>query len=254
MPIQMGKHRIAFWLHKTTGPATYFFKGVYLALSPFEFFWKRYMESNLNDPEVYDSIEKYLKEGAIFLDIGANMGVFSLLAAKQKNARVFAFEPSFRELQRFHHNITINPTIGDKITVFPYGLADREKTQTFYLSPAHHSGMNSVLDLSSITKENTPVQCHFNKISNLLSVAMLQQVALCKIDVEGYEVEVLRGLEESMPYLNEAVFIVEISPAYLKQAGATKEDIYEFFGRWNFTGSDSPPTDGRQYNELFIRK
>ena len=253
-PIRLGKHRLSYVLHRKLGPAIYSFKGINITLSPYEFFWKRYMDGNLNDPEVYFCIEHYLPKGGVFLDIGANMGVFSLLAAKKKSAKVLSFEPSYRELQRFHQNISVNPDLSNNITLIPYGLADSDKVQTFYLSPAHHSGMNSVLDLSSFTQENMKVDCQFTTLDAILSPTILNQINLCKIDVEGYEVGVLHGLEKSMRYLLDTTFVVEISPAYLNEAGFSKEDIYNFFGKWNFVGHNSSPTDGRQYNEIFIRQ
>lgn len=84
-PINFGKHRISKYLHYIVGRAIYKHKGFLLNLSQYEFEWKRIVRDNFTDMEVYQWIDEILPDqNGVFIDIGANIGVFSLYAASKK--------------------------------------------------------------------------------------------------------------------------------------------------------------------------
>jgi hypothetical protein len=72
------------------------------------------------EPHVTDAIVKHLKPGDVFLDIGANIGYFTLLAASivQDGGKVISFEPNPQNLQLLYSSIVENPF--DNITIYPY--------------------------------------------------------------------------------------------------------------------------------------
>ena len=71
------------------------------------------------------------KKNKVMFDIGANMGVYSIFYAKKFNSKVFAFEPSIRNLDLLTRNITLNG-LEKNITVFSNPLYNEDKISVFF--------------------------------------------------------------------------------------------------------------------------
>lgn len=198
------------------------------------------------NPYVTSAISQYLSEGGVFLDIGANHGVFSLLAAKNPNTKVFAFEPSSRELSRLWKNLALNQK--NNVSVFSYGLSDVEKSQKLVLGDLQNLGRNS---LPEIMEGKTSCDCHFSTLPHLLGENMLRQTRVCKIDVEGQEMMILNSIKGCMHLFKESVFIVEISPRFLSKLGIRAEDVYQFFEQHGFKYQFGNPQGFAQWDEFF---
>jgi FkbM family methyltransferase len=250
--IKRGKHRISRLLTSVLGMATYRVGPFKLDLNPHEFFWRNFMLGKLTDSDVQQAISKYLGEGGVFIDIGANIGYFSLFAAIDRKAHVFAFEPSQREIARISRNIALN-NASNRVILFPFGISERNEELSLNISPLAHPGMNSVLDLSDVANVETQETAVFYSLGDLLSDQILKRVSVCKIDVEGFEPMVLKGIADKMPLMLKAVFIVEISPEYLEKGGYSKDFIYTFFEKYGFVASIGKSQPG-QYNEIFSRE
>ncbi len=133
-----------------------------------------------------------LQPGDVVFDVGANAGLFTVIAARQvgANGRVYAFEPGQRELELLHHNVSINNLTN--ITIIPYAISDRNGTAQFAVA--------SDGALSSLGKTNHPEQKIIGwetvQTITLDSFAKDQGIArvdFLKIDVEGAERSVVRG-------------------------------------------------------------
>lgn len=225
---------------------TFNYGGVKLLAGPVAYL-DRYiiLGKNIN-PLVTSACKQHLKEGGVFLDIGANHGVFSLLAAKNAKVNVFAFEPSSRELARFWKNLALNPT--NNISVLSYGIGDSEKKQALALAPSTNPGTNS---LPVIYHSKKSELCHFSSLIHLLSQQVLARSRVCKLDVEGQELIILRTLQPHMSLLRQCVFIVEISPPFLSKLGQSADDIYEFFLHAGFRYQLGPQPDLYQWDDIF---
>jgi FkbM family methyltransferase len=129
-------------------------------------------------------LQMLLKGGGDFLDIGANIGSFTLIASEQEQARVYAFEPhpeTFRMLQR---NVELNRR--DNASLFNAALGQREG-QVFLTDEPGSAGNH----IASHEGERTvAVPC--NRADTICT-----QHGICpqyvKIDVEGFEYDVLAG-------------------------------------------------------------
>lgn len=216
---------IARLLEKVLGYAVFEYGGIKLTAGPYayldHFIIKKY---NIN-PHVTSAISQYLSQGGVFLDVGANHGVFSLLAAKNSNVNVFAFEPSPRELKRLWKNLQLNSSCNN-ISVLSYGLGEIEGKCDFLLNGNDNPGMNS---LPNILGKGKKVQCHFSSIRKLLSDDILKQARLCKLDVEGQEMFILNSLKNHMDLLKQCVFVIEMHPRFTPKTGFKIDDIYQFF-------------------------
>lgn len=249
-PVERGKHFLGQLLSRTLGHAIYMVDGVKLELNPAGWLDRELMCGKAHNPIVSEVIAHSLKDGGTFVDVGANIGYFSLLAARMKGVRVLAFEPSPRELARLHRNVALNRA--SNVTVLPYGLADVDGVFWLNLAGDSNPGMNSLVDLSEFASCVERVPCTCVRIGSVLSESVLRDVRVCKIDVEGAEVGVLQGMAAVMPLMTKAVFAVEVSPLYLARAGFSPRHIYDFFAQWGYTPRFGPSQQGH-YDDVFVR-
>jgi|GEM_PF-1369439 len=247
-PVQRGKEFVARVLDRCLGEtivrvgAVKFWVGVRSRLDR-EILYRR-----THDQRVIDVLRRELKPGRAFLDVGANCGYFSVLANIELGARVFAFEPSTRELRRLFMNLALNSC--GEVTVFPTALGAEYSMRTFHLADVDNPGMNSLVDLRGVRPYVAEVSVLVGRLQDFVAPPLLRAIAVVKIDVEGFEMEVLRGLECSMQHLGAVIFVVEVTPSYLARAGAKVDEIYQFFTRHGFEpelGKQASP----QWDEVF---
>ena len=236
----------AKFLELLLGPATFNYGGVNLIAGPVAYLDRFIILGQNINPLVTSAIKHSLKDGGVFLDIGANHGVFSLLAAKNPNIQVFAFEPFARELNRFWRNLALNPT--NNVSVLAYAISDVEKKQLMALASDENPGRNSLPAISPSTRSET---CHFSSLINLLSPDVLKRARVCKLDVEGQEMLILKSLQSHMTLLKNCVFIVEITPDFLAKINFSADDIYQFFTKAGFRAQFGPRPEECQWDEIF---
>jgi FkbM family methyltransferase len=229
-------------------PIPYKINDIELYLNPSAFVDQSLIYLNSHDDEVNKWIDKYITKNDTFLDIGANIGYFSLYAAKIKNCNVIAFEPSQRELIRFYQNIIRNKL--NNITLYPFGLGKESLTTTLNLASFQNPGQNSILKNLNFTSTEQQI-VNIKRLSEVVTTEQLKQIRLIKIDVEGYEINVLEGMQDCMIFLQNAKFVIEITTFIdsIEQSTDAKL-IYTFFKKNGFNPFFGLKNN-HQYNELF---
>lgn len=165
----------------------------------------------------YD-IEKYYKEGTEILDIGANIGYNSLMFSDY--GPVYAFEPVFHKLVTLNVE---NNKLKHPIHVIPNALSDKKETVDMYFpNVVEKTGLRNYGGTSmygSKENENIHVECY--KLDDIYTGIP----SVIKIDVEGHELQVLKGAEyvikKFMPTILIELFDFENNEAakYLKSLG-----------------------------------
>jgi FkbM family methyltransferase len=139
-------------------------------------------------------VEKFLQPGMTVLDIGAHQGLYTLLASKRvgSSGRVFSFEPSPRERRALRLNLALN--FCPNVAVQALALGSQETTADLFVVQGSQTGCNSLRppEVLSATK---PVRVCVTTLDQWLSLNRIQQVDFIKLDVEGAELEVLKGAE-----------------------------------------------------------
>lgn len=247
VPFEKGKYFLGKLIYRIMGYGVYSFDGIKMKLNPISLIDRKIITSKNHDPDVKNLIDKELNDGGVYIDIGANIGYFCLLAALKKNIEVVAFEPSPRERNRLYDNISLNNF--NNVSVFPYALSDRTQKLKLGIARDWNPGLNSfVVDLGSERVDSVEVNCY--SFDSIVTDEMLARTKLVKIDVEGYEMTVLNGMKKSMPKLQTAKFILEINSAFLQKAGGSVEMVYDFFSSYGFTPQKGLST--RTYDETFF--
>jgi FkbM family methyltransferase len=124
---------------------------------------------------------------AIFIDVGANVGLYSCIAGTHRAAaRIVAFEPDPRNLAGLTRNIALN-RLDDLIEARPQAVGEAEGEALFHVAPLANSG------LSAIRPDGT----HRVRVTSLDRAFPLRgETIAVKIDVEGHEPSVLRGAQD----------------------------------------------------------
>jgi FkbM family methyltransferase len=139
------------------------------------------------EPDAIAVISALVGEGDICLDIGANVGALTLAMARVVGPRgkVYAFEPGPLTFPRLARNIELNPSIRGRVVALQVGVADKPGT-LYWNEEADNRGNATLLRASG-----TPVQVV--SIDGFFADKPLRELRFVKIDVEGMELEVLRG-------------------------------------------------------------
>jgi FkbM family methyltransferase len=163
-----------------------------------------------------------LRPGFTFVDVGANLGYYSLGAGRRvgEEGRVFAFEPNPTTLARLRRNVALSQ--GGMIRVFDCALADAPGEAVLHapLEPAMHghaSLMNQ--DWAGNVKTTVPVR----RLDDVLGET-LSRLDTIKIDAEGSELAVLRGAERLVRTFKPSI-LVELNRETAGSFGYTPLDI-----------------------------
>ena len=132
---------------------------------------------------------------AIFMDIGANVGHHSIFLSKFAS-QVLAFEPYPKVNMQFKQQIAHNSI--SNIQIFETGLSDRRETLNYYAPTGNNEGIGS-FDESSIGKGNTSYgKLELQEGDQVIESDSWKNIKLIKIDVEGFEKKVIKGLSRTI--------------------------------------------------------
>jgi FkbM family methyltransferase len=202
-----------------------------------------------------------LRHGDVFLDIGANAGVWVLMAAQQVGSQgnVFAFEPQAQPFADLEANIRANE-FGNvrtfKSAVGPIsGCAVLTNLHPGHSGIAHlrNVGTNGYYDSDC----STPITLMAgNDVSKLILDAIAGRSCRVgiKIDVEGYEAEVIKSIGTLLQSEQTSFIIIEVCAAHLARFGVTPERLYELVSQFRFFPTVRSAPGDEQYDEVFVRK
>ena len=161
-----------------------------------------------------------LRENDLFADIGANIGVFSVLASVNAGAKTIAIEPVPATYSRLVRNIQANEMSG-KICPRQVGVGNE---QGEFLFSTNHDTVNHVLSDREI-KENVPaVKVNVDTIDKIFES---ECPCLIKMDVEGFEWPALQGAKRTMSDPRLKAIIIEINGSG-SNYGISDDDIHSF--------------------------
>ena len=134
-------------------------------------------------------VKKKLKKNSNAIDIGANLGYFSILFSSIiKQGKVYSFEPEKKNFKKLIDNIKLN----NCKNILPYniGLGNSKSQQKLYLTNEINEGGHHILNSNSSNRQYQTINTE--KLDNIIKDK--KKFEIVKIDVEGYELEVLKGM------------------------------------------------------------
>lgn len=169
---------------------------------------------------------------AVIFDVGANIGAITLpLARRHPSAQLHSFEPTYFALEKFRHNLELNPALAARVTVNPCFVGSTSGTTPeaqAYASwrvdgstaadvHAMHFGLKMA---STVTRTS---------LDDYVAAHQIPKVHLIKIDTDGHEFEVLAGAQKliatSRPRL-----VLEMCPYILEEKRLTLKDYVDMIG------------------------
>jgi FkbM family methyltransferase len=172
------------------------------------------------EPFELELFTRELEPGMVVLDVGANIGCYSLLAARRvgPSGRVYAFEPDPRTRPSLEYNVRANGLTN--VTIVPKAASDAAGRRTLYLSrSASHSGLAHSMDERSIVGTRTVDTVRID------DVVAGQPVDVVKMDIEGHEPAALRGMEDTLARSPEVRLFLEFNPVALQAAGSDQDSF-----------------------------
>lgn len=216
------------------------------------------MEAHFGDLTNYYAIRGYddhrvaeavatLRPGEAFIDVGANAGLFSLLAAKAVGpaGAVLAFEPQAAMADLLRRNRGLNRA--DCIHVFEFALGVRTE-RTRITRASGHSGIafiDEAGDEAILVVDPADMKALFEALVG-------ERGTMIKIDVEGYEAVVVRALAPILARLRVRTCIVEIDQHNLQRAGSSPAELYQMMESAGFRPVFGPGGSDH-YDEVFER-
>ncbi len=193
-----------------------------------------------------------LRPDDCFIDVGANVGSYTVLASSAIGARTICFEPVPSTYQRLKANIRLNAMEG-RVSAYNCGLGESETTIQF---STDQNCMNHVI--ASTEEVSASVDVKVKSLDSTLS----ESPFLIKIDVEGYELPVLRGAKNTLrdECLNAVILELNSSGA---RYGFEDQEIVDLLMEYGFRAYQYQPferslnlIDGKNQtsgNTLFLR-
>jgi FkbM family methyltransferase len=173
------------------------------------------IRSRTFEPFEVQLFKESLEPGMTVLDIGANIGYYTLLAATivGPGGRVYAFEPDPRTVKSLVANVKANRL--SNVTVIPKVASDSKQLLEFQQSRiATYSGLHSSMPEDSIVGTALVESIAVDDVLDGASVDVI------KCDVEGEEPAVLRGMQRTLRKSPNLRLLVEFNPMALRSAGA----------------------------------
>lgn len=172
-----------------------------------------------HEPGTKQTIKRAVHPGMTVIDVGANIGYFSLLLAKLvgPQGKVYAVEPSKGNLDYLQKNVKLNKM--SNIQIIPFAAGARSESRKLYI---HAAGSQN-----SFYARGGNIDAEQVEIVSLNRV-ITEQVHFAKIDVEGHEIEVLKGMNRILQATPEIRLIIEWNSKTLQRAGRLPQALPEF--------------------------
>jgi len=204
-----------------------------------------------SEPETADFVRRFLKPGMVFVDVGAHLGEYTLLAASLlgSSGHVHAFEPGPEVFEILRRNIQLNRCAN--VTASPEAVWEEETLVNFEVNS--EPSLSAVQMRNEGTDGSATIEVRAITLDHYFADPLMPRPNLIKVDVEGAELQVLRGATSLLvlPPSQAPIVIFEYGPSNTKRFGYSADDTIQFlrehgyavyiWGRGMFTALDGPP-------------
>jgi FkbM family methyltransferase len=213
-------------------------------LDPISDFGLKVMKTGSYEKEMTEQISSFLKPGDCFVDLGSNEGYFSIIASALvgKTGKVIAIEPQQRLWEVITYNSMLNSCFN--IQLMPFGISSKTGETTMNLYPSLNTGASSLssnfnfkISFGGIRKKIYGQQKIYTKTLDELKNSIPNSIKLIKIDIEGFELEALKGSEHLLKQHTFNYILVEIHPAALSAMSQNEAELIDFVTKFGYRKS-----------------
>lgn len=163
-------------------------------------------------------LQRVLRPGSIFFDVGANIGAYTLIASEHAQVRVFSFEPNPRACAQLRQNVELNRR--GNVVIVPLAVGDQ--VGPVRMTDGADLSTNRVVSSAVANVESIEVPCQ--KLDLFCREFSVHPSAV-KIDVEGTEIDVLRGFRDE--HFQTDLFLIE---------RGERAEIHSLMAGWGYNG------------------
>lgn len=188
------------------------------------------------EPVLTDYIQRTLKTGDVFIDIGANIGYYTILASRLVGAsgQVFAIEASPSICASLRHHIALNAA--SNVTVINAAIYRERAELPLYMHEATNIGATTIMaDVAQRRDTAIEAVVQAMPLADAVPVQDIRRARMIKIDVEGAEWPVLQGIADLLAHMSpETELVIEIDPQALRDQGTSTEAFLAVFAAAGF--------------------
>ena len=173
---------------------------------------------------------KTFTENDIFYDIGANIGLYSIMAAKFLQANVYAVEIDLMNTRMLYENISMN-RCQEKITVLPFGLDSSSHQEKLFLKTmSYGDALHNLREPNAMVIDPSGIQINVPvfRLDDVIEILGLPSPTKLKIDVDGVDFDVLKGSADALKTVTSLV--IEYMPS-----SDTRNEIHNFLSDHGLT-------------------
>ncbi len=185
-------------------------------------------------------------QGAL-VDIGANIGLYSLMAGAHGVKRIYAIEPNPFSFGILARNIIAND-FSDQITPVCAALNEKSAPVTFKLGSLNAGGVHNEIRESAVSDKDLSLSMSAFAIDDLFASQNVRNISHLKIDVDGLELDILRGARNLLDDPSLISILVEDNSEENKDGS----EIVSYLADFGFTPTTAFEDDGL-YNKIFTR-
>jgi len=177
-------------------------------------------------------VRDILKPGGAFLDVGANVGYYTTLAAGivGGSGQVVAFEPSPYAHAKLKTVIEDNQI--DQVRLFQAAAGDEDGQLDLYMPNENYLHSPSLVQSN---ESYVPIKVDVFRLESHPALKSLNVIDLMKIDVEGFEPNVLRGMRMDLQAGRVRYLMCELNSGWLEANGSSCEDLLDLIRSFGFT-------------------
>ena len=171
-----------------------------------------------------------LNKGEVFLDIGSNVGLMTMFASRlvKDSGKVYSFEPDPTLMAILKENKSINGF--ENVNTYQKALGSNSGKSTLYRKPEVNRGAGSLI--KGKTKHTNEVDVEVKTLDDFITENQVPNIKMVKIDVEGWELEVLKGGNKCFSGPKAPILSVEFSASH-PQKGGELLDLYHHIRNLN---------------------
>lgn len=180
------------------------------------------------EPYQMDLFRLYVKAGDVVADVGANIGLYTLIAAKRvgENGKVFSFEPERENFSILSENISLNGL--HNVTAFARAVSDRNGDARFFISE-DNKGNHSLIAGAGLEDRQTVRTVKFD---DALREQHVEKIDVLKIDIQGAEPLAFSGMDETLKKCR--VIFTEYEPAILRSSGHNPIEMLQLLQSYGY--------------------
>jgi FkbM family methyltransferase len=194
------------------------------------------MYEGIYEVDIVNTMKEYLRAGDTFIDVGANIGYLSAVAMGLvgPGGQVHSFEPVPEYCSRLRRLIPLNP--GHRISINQSAAGESNASASIDVTGLPNIGWNTLVP-GMMRRETVrqSIEVPVLRLDEYIRGSGLDRVAMIKIDTEGYEFPVLKGLSR---YLQDPdhrpVFVVEIAPSAYPLLGVSLHELSAYMGEFGY--------------------